>query len=571
MKIIDKQAIAIFLANHITSLSLEEIEEIIEIPPPDIKFSYAFPVYRLSKIEKKNPKEIAKNLEKILPLPDFIEQIEADGPYVNFKLKPSSVLENIFELKNDYGRIYEILGEESKKPLRIVIEYPSANTNHPLHLGHVRNILIGTSLSNLLRYKMQEVFEVNLRNDRGINICRSMLAYKKWGNNEEPTKKSDHFVGDFYLKYGEMAQKDENLINEAYTLLLLWEAEDPETRILWEKLRKWALEGFEETFKNFDLKFIKEYSESEIYTKGREIILENLKKGIFKKTEDGAVYADLEKGYNIPNVILLRSDGTSIYIVQDIYLAFLKKQDFNYDRSLYVVANEQNLYFKQLFKVLEMIGFKEDNFHLSYGMIHLPEGRMKSREGTIVHADEIIEEVLELAYNEVDKRYHDISEEEKKIRAKVIGMGALTFFILKFNLKSDFVFNPEESISFEGETGPYIQYCYARIESIISKSEEKISLEIDWDLLNHETEINLVKQLNYFPEIIEQAAQRYDIHLISQYLLTLCQIFNTFYSKCPVISENKQLERARLLLIKCVQINIKIGLKILGIDTLDRM
>ncbi|MFX1455505.1 MAG: arginine--tRNA ligase [Promethearchaeota archaeon] len=571
MLIIDKHTVAKHLATHIQNLSLEDIESLIEIPPPNINFSYAFPVYRLSKIEKKSPKDIAKELEESISLADYIDKAEAIGPYLNIKINPSIVLRNIYDLKDDYGRIYEVLGEKSKKPSRIVIEYPSANTNHPLHLGHVRNILIGTSLSNLLKYKMQEVFEVNLRNDRGINICKSMLAYKKWGNNQEPTKKSDHFVGDFYLKYGEMAEKDENLISEAYELLRLWEAEDPETRILWEKLRNWALEGFEETFKNFDLKFIKEYSESEIYTKGREIILENLKKGIFKKTEDGAIYADLEKDYNIPNVILLRSDGTSIYIVQDIYLAYLKKQDFNYDRSLYVVANEQNLYFKQLFKVLELIGFKEDNFHLSYGMIHLPEGRMKSREGTIVYADEIIEELLELAYNEVDKRYHDIREEEKKIRAKVIGMGALTFFILKFNLKSDFVFNPKESISFEGETGPYIQYCYARIESIISKSEEKIGLEINWDLLNHETELNLVKQLNYFPEIVEEAARKYDIHLISQYLLTLCQVFNSFYSTCPVISEDKQLENVRLLLIKCVQIVIKTGLNLLGIETLNKM
>lgn len=571
MKIIDKLAIAEYLVKHIHGLSLEEIKSLIEIPPPNINFSYAFPVYRLSKIEKKNPKEIAQKLVKELPLPDFIEQIEATGPYLNFKIKSSIILKNVFELKNDYGRFYEVLGENLKKSLRIVIEYPSANTNHPLHLGHVRNILIGTSISNLLKYKKQEVFEVNLRNDRGINICKSMLAYKKWGNNQEPTKKSDHFAGDYYLKYREMAQKDENLINEAYTLLRLWEAEDKETRNLWEKMRNWALEGFKETFKNFNLKFIKEYNESEIYTKGRKIILENLEKGIFKKTEDGAIFADLEEEYKMRNLILLRSDGTSLYPTQDIYLAYLKKQDFNYDKSLYVVGNEQNLYFKQLFATLEMIGFKEDNIHLSYGMISLPEGRMKSREGTIVEADEIIEEVLELAYNEVDKRYPNITEEEKKGRANIIGMGALTFFFLKFNLKSDFVFNPKESISFEGETGPYIQYCFARIESIISKSNAKIDLEINWDLLNHETEINLIKQLNYFPEIIEQATQKYDIHLIPQYLLTLCQTFNTFYSKCPVISEDKQLERVRLLLIKCVQINIKIGLKILGIDTLDRM
>jgi len=571
MKIIDKLTIAEYLAKHIHSLSLEEIESVIEIPPHDISFSYAFPVYRLSKIEKKNPKEIAQELASDLSLPDYLEKIEAVGPYLNFKIKPSIVLENIFELKHDYGRMYEVLEEDKKKSLRIVIEFPAPNTNKPLHFGHVRNILLGNSISNLFRYKDHKVFEVNLRQDRGIHICQSMLAYKKWGNNQEPTKKPDHFVGDYYVKYNEMEKKDENLINEAHALLRLWEAEDPDTRALWLKMKSWALEGFKETFNKLSVKFDKEYSESEIYTRGREIILENFEKGIFKKTEDGAIYADLKEDYGLPNKILLRSDGTSLYITQDIFLAYLKKQDFDYDKSLYVVANEQNLYFKQLFTVLEMIGFKEDKFHLSYGMIDLPEGKMKSREGTIVDADNIIDEMLELAYKEVDKRYPTIKEEEKKKRANIIGIGALTFFILKFNLKSDFVFNPNNSISFEGETGPYIQYCYARIESIILKSNEKIGLDINWDLLHHETERNLIKQLNYFPEIIDQATQKYTIHLIPQYLLTLCQIFNSFYSVCPVISDNKLLEKARLLLIKCVQINIKIGLEILGIDTLDKM
>jgi len=571
MKIIDKLTIAEYLAKHIHSLSLEEIESVIEIPPHDISFSYAFPVYRLSKIEKKNPKEIAQELASDLSLPDYLEKIEAVGPYLNFKIKPSIVLENIFELKHDYGRMYEVLEEDKKKSLRIVIEFPAPNTNKPLHFGHVRNILLGNSISNLFRYKDHKVFEVNLRQDRGIHICQSMLAYKKWGNNQEPTKKPDHFVGDYYVKYNEMEKKDENLINEAHALLRLWEAEDPDTRALWLKMKSWALEGFKETFNKLSVKFDKEYSESEIYTRGREIILENFEKGIFKKTEDGAIYADLKEDYGLPNKILLRSDGTSLYITQDIFLAYLKKQDFDYDKSLYVVANEQNLYFKQLFTVLEMIGFKEDKFHLSYGMIDLPEGKMKSREGTIVDADNIIDEMLELAYKEVDKRYPTIKEEEKKKRANIIGIGALTFFILKFNLKSDFVFNPNNSISFEGETGPYIQYCYARIESIILKSNEKIDLDINWDLLHHETERNLIKQLNYFPEIIDQATQKYTIHLIPQYLLTLCQIFNSFYSVCPVISDNKLLEKARLLLIKCVQINIKIGLEILGIDTLDKM
>ena len=571
MKIVDKLTIAEYLATHIHSLSLKEIESVIEIPPPNISFSYAFPVYRLSKIEKKNPKEIAQELASNLSLPDYLEKIEAIGPYLNFKIKSSLILENIFILKSDYGKIYEISKKSKDKPLRIVIEYPAPNTNKPLHFGHVRNMLIGRTTANLLRYKNHSVFEVNMNNDRGIHICKSMFAYKRLGEDKEPDKKSDHFVGDFYVKYNEMEQNDESLIRDVQELLRLWEAEDPETRALWEKMNKWAFEGFKETYKKLEITFEKEYFESNYYKKGKSIILENLEKGIFEKTDNGAVLANLKEIYNLPNKILLRGDGTSLYITSDLYLAYLKKIDFNYDKSIYVVGNEQDLYFKQLFAVLDMIGFREDKYHLSYGMISLPEGKMKSREGTIVDADDTIEEMLNLAFREIDKRYPDLTEEEKKFRANLIGMSALRFFILKFNPKSEFVFNPKQSISFEGETGPYIQYCYARIESIISKSSENIDLDINWDLLNHETEKNLIKQLNYLPEVIDQATQKYNIHLIPQYLLTLCQIFNSFYSLCPVISDDKQLEKARLLLIKCVQINIKIGLAILGIDTLDKM
>ena len=571
MKIVDKLTIAEYLAKHIQSLSLKEIESVIEIPPPNISFSYSFPVYRLSKIEKKNPKEIAQELASNLSLPDYLEKIEAIGPYLNFKIKSSLVLENIFILKSDYGKIYEISKKSKDKPLKIVIEYPAPNTNKPLHFGHVRNMLIGRTTASLLRYKNHSVFEVNMNNDRGIHICKSMFAYKKWGEDKEPDKKSDHFVGDFYVKYNKMEQNDESLIKDVQELLRLWEAEDPETRALWEKMNKWAFEGFKETYKKLEITFEKEYFESNYYKNGKSIILENLEKGIFEKTDNGAVLANLKEMYNLPNKILLRGDGTSLYITSDLYLAYLKKIDFNYDKSIYVVGNEQDLYFKQLFAILDMIGFREDKYHLSYGMISLPEGKMKSREGTIVDADDTIDEMLNLAFREIDKRYPDLAEEEKKFRANLIGMSALRFFILKFNPKSEFVFNPKQSISFEGETGPYIQYCYARIESIISKSSENIDLDINWDLLNHETEKNLIKQLNYFPEIIDQATQKYSIHLIPQYLLTLCQIFNSFYSLCPVISTNKQLEKARLLLIKCVQINIKIGLAILGIDTLDKM
>lgn len=571
MIIIDKKTIAEFLAEYITNLSITEIENLIEIPPPDFDFSYAFPCFQLAKFEKKAPNIIAKELKGRIKLADYLEIIEATGPYLNFKVKPQVVLQEIFKLQEDYGRIYEKLGKSKSDPLRIVIEYPAPNTNKPLHLGHIRNMLLGRSLSNLLKYKEELVFEVNLNNDRGIHICKSMFAYKKWGNKKEPNIKSDHFVGEFYVKYNQMEKEDDKLIEEVYNLLRLWEESDPEVRALWKKMNSWALKGFKETYKKLNISFDKEYFESDIYWKGKDKVLEGFNKGIFNKTEDGAIFADLKESYNLPNKFLIRRDGTSLYITQDIYLAFQKKEDFNYDKSIYVVGNEQDLYFKQLFAVLDMIGFKEDKFHLSYGMIYLPEGKMKSREGTIVDADDIIDKIQLLAYEEVNRRYPELIEGKKKERAKSIGMAALSFFILKFNPKSDFIFNPKESISFEGETGPYIQYCYARIESIITKSKELIDLNIKWDLIKHEKEISLVKQLIYFPEMLDSITRNYNIHLIPQYLLTLCQAFNSFYSSCQVLSDNKDLEKARLLLIRCVQIVIKVGLDILGIDALNQM
>lgn len=571
MTVIDKKTIAETLVKHISGLTSEEIETLIEIPPAEIEFTYAFPCFRLAKIEKKSPDLIAKDLKVKVEHTNFIEKIEATGPYLNLKIKPRYVLKNIFDLKGDYGRIREIIEKKKKVKQRIVIEYPSPNSNKPLHFGHIRNMLLGKSLSNLLEYKDYKVFQVNLNNDRGIHICKSMLAYKKWGNNKEPDKKSDHYVGDFYVKFNQMAEKDEKLEDEAYKLLRLWEAGDKETYALWHKMNQWAFAGHKITYDTLGISFEKEYYESDLYLRGKEKINEGVERGIFEQTEDGAIIARLKNKYDLEDKILVRSDGTSIYITQDIYLAYKKKEDFNYDKSIYVVGDEQIQHFKWLFAILDLLGFKEDNYHLSYGMISLPGGKMKSREGTVVDADDIIEEVEKLAYSEVDKRYENISDDEKSRRAKIIGLSALNFFILKYNPVKGFIFKPDESISFEGETGPYIQYCYARIASIILKSELKLSTDIDWNLLNHEKESNLIKQLIYFPEIIDSAEKTYSIHLIPQYLLSLCQTFNSFYSSCQVISEDKELEKARLLLIKCVQIVIKIGLNILGIETLDQM
>jgi len=571
MKFIDKKTIAEILVEHLSDLKTEEIEALLEIPPPEIDFTYAFPCFRLAKFEKKSPDQIALGLENKFKQTEVFDNVKAIGPYLNLTINPKYILDCIFEFKDDYGRIRDIIEKGKRGKLRIVIEYPSPNTNKPLHFGHVRNLLLGKSLSNLLEYKGHKVFQVNLYNNRGIHICKSMLAYKKWGNNKEPDKKSDHFVGDFYVKFSEMAERNEKLEEEAYDLLRQWEAGDEKTLELWNLMNKWAINGHRITFNKLGISFIKEYYESDLYLKGKEKIIEGLNKGIFEKTEDGAIIARLKDKYDLEDKILVRSDGTSIYITQDVYLAYNKKHDFNYNKSIYVVGDEQIQHFKWLFAILNMLGFREDNYHLAYGMISLPSGKMKSREGTVVDADEIIEEMEKLAFSEVDKRYPDISESEKSRRAEIIGFAALKFFILKYSAVKGFVFKPDESISFEGETGPYIQYCYARIASIISKSGEKISKDINWDLLNHENELFLMRQLAYFPEIIDSAEKTYNIHLIAQYLLILCQAFNSFYTSCQVISDNKALEKARLFLIKCVQIVIKIGLDILGIETLDKM
>ena len=571
MNVIDKLAIADLLKPHISYFSLEEIFNIIEIPPDEYIYTYAFPCYRLAKQEKKSPKDIALELENKIKLPDFIDNIKAEGPYLNIRVKSKYVLENIFKQRGDYGKQENHFLLDKKKHLRVVIEYPSPNTNKPLHFGHIRNMLLGKSISKVLIYKGHQVFQVNLYNDRGIHICKSMLAYEKWGHNKKPDIKSDHFVGNYYVKFNEEVKENPALEEEARELLRFWEQNDPATLKLWKMMRKWALDGFKKTYQKLGISFDKEYYESDLYLKGKKIILEGLNKGIFEKLEDGAIVAKLKENYNLENKVLIRNDGTSLYITQDIYLAYKKKDDFNYDLSIYVVADEQIQVFKWLFAVLDMLGFEGDNYHLSYGMVDLPSGKMKSREGTIVDADDIIEEMEDLALSEVDLRYPSLDAQEKKRRAEIIGLAALNFYILKFNPTKGFVFNPEESISFEGETGPYVQYCYARISSIFSKSEIKTDLDVKWDLLAHETELKIIKQLTYFPEIISSVESTYNIHYIPQYLLSLCQAFNSFYVSCQVISEDKELEKVRLLLIKCVQIVIKIGLNLLGIETLDQM
>ncbi len=553
----------IALLQKYTSLPVEEISQRLAIPPDPRLGDYAFPCFKLDN----NPHQAAQSLQQKIKVPHYIQKIEVAGPYLNFYLNPTIIAEqSITEIqtqKKQYGA-----GKEKKK---VVVEFCSPNTNKPLHLGHIRNMAIGDAVCRLLSFQGNTVHPVSVINDRGIHICQSMLAYQKWGNNKAPDKKSDHFVGDYYVLFSKHAQEDENLKNEAQELLLKWERNDKSTRALWKKMNTWVLKGFTQTYKRFGVRFEKEYYESTYYTKGKDVVLEGLKEGIFVKDHTGAVTALLET-YNIPNKVLLRGDETSLYMTQDLYLAGMRYKDYTFDKMIYVVASEQNLHFRQLFQILELLRrpYAKSMYHLSYGLVNLPSGRMKSREGTVVDADDLLDEVASLAEQEVQKRYTHLSEKERKQRAEFIALGAVKFFVLKVDPIRDMVFNPEESISFDGETGPYLQYTHARACSILRKAKIKPKTA-KYSLLKHPLEQRVLKILAQFPQRIQETAESYKLHLLCRYLLDLAQAFNELYHALPVISEDKELMKSRLALVDSVRQVLENGSNLLGIHAPEEM
>lgn len=547
-------------------------ESMLQVPPYSDMGDYSLPCFNFSQQMKKSPAEIAQDFVRKITLQQPVARVEVKGPYLNFFISRAvmaeAAIKEIAKKKKTYGRF------EKKKEI-IMVEYPSPNTNKPLHLGHVRNMLLGNSVSETLRFLGDKVIRANVNNDRGIHICKSMLAYKKFGMGKKPDKKkqkTDHFVGDFYVRYSEEEKKNPLIEEEAKEMLQKWEDGDKETIKLWKLMNTWAYEGFEETYEKLDIMFDKYYYESDIYKKGKEIVARGLKKGLFRKEENGAVSVELEK-YGLPNKILLRGDGTSVYITQDLYLAEKKFKDYKLDRSIHVVASEQNMHFKQLFRILDILGNTWANkcYHLSYGMVYLPNGRMKSREGTVVDADDLIDEMIKVAEKEILKREPDISKAELKKRSEVIGIGALKFFMLKMDPAKDMVYDPEVSISFEGETGPYVQYTYARICSILAKHGKKLNVKVDYSLLKDKLEEELVRKLAGFPNIVRQAAEHYRPSLIAVYLIKLCQSFNTFYHDVPVLQAEKDIKEARLVLIDAARQVIANGLDLLGIEYVERM
>lgn len=549
------------------SLKKEEIEKFIEIPPSHEMGDYAFPCFFLAGKLKVSPQEIAINVRaNIEDYPKDFEDIQTSGPYINFFLDRRTMALNLIkEIKaagDNYGRA------NATKQITMV-EFPSPNTNKPLHLGHLRNMTIGESVSRMLEFSGDKVIRANLNNDRGIHICKSMAAYEFYGKGKTPkteNKKSDHFVGDFYVMFNKKEKEDEKMETESHTLLQKWENGDKGVVKLWEMMNKWALDGFKQTYSRFGIKHDVEFFESEIYKSGKEIVEKGLKDKILVKKEDGAIVADLTKE-GLGEKVLLRADGTSIYMTQDLYLAKLKAEQYKVNKSIYVVGNEQDYHFQVLFTILKKLGFNFSGLHhLSYGMVNLPEGRMKSREGTVVDADDLINEVQTLVKKELQSR-DKMSTKLLEERSLKIALAAIKYILLRVDTKKDMIFNPKESIDFEGDTGPYILYSYARASSILKKlkkPKKPFPLEEIED-----KEIALVKKLSEFKEILEKSLNELNPSLMANYTYHLSQIFNEFYHECPVIGSEK--ESFRINLVTSFRQIIKTSLYLLGIEPLEKM
>ena len=547
----------------------DKIKSSIEVPKDYSKGDFAFPCFVLASTMKMPPHEIAIQIREAIGNPplDF-ESIETEGAYINFfsnrKILALRIISKIKRLGSNFGK------SDFGKKEKVMVEFPSPNTNKPLHLGHLRNMSIGESISRISEFNGEKIIRTNLNNDRGIHICKSMLAYKKWGKGKKPSKKikSDHLVGDFYVKYSKKEKADPKIEKEAHDMLGKWESGDKETILLWKKMNKWALDGFKETYKNFGIKHDKEYFESNIYTKGREIILKGVEKGIFEKIEDGSVKLDLKKE-GLGEKYLLRADGTSLYITQDIYLAYLKQKEFHLTKSYYVVGNEQNYHFDVLFNVLKKLEIALNGLkHVSYGMVNLPEGKMKSREGTVVDADDLLQKMKKLAEKEIIKR-GKISKKELEKRSHLISLAAIKYFLLKVDSKKDMLFNPKESISFDGNTGPYLLYSYARANSIIRKSKMKKIPNFKVPKELNQKEIDLVLKMNEFEKACFESYKQLNPSIIANYSYEIAKIFNEFYHALPVLDSKEK--DFRINLVNAFKETLKNSLNLLGIEVLEVM
>ena len=560
-----------------------------------------FPFLRMS---KKGPEQTAQEIGEYLQANEpSVAAFNVIKGFLNLTIASSAWIELLNGIHAD--KQYGIVAATDNSPL-VMIEYSSPNTNKPLHLGHVRNNLLGNALANIVAANGNKVVKTNIVNDRGIHICKSMLAWQKYGNGETPEssgKKGDHLIGDYYVSFDKhykaevkelmakfqsegmneeeakaKAEAESPLMKEAREMLVKWEANDPEVRALWKKMHDWVYAGFDETYRMMGVTFDKIYYESNTYLEGKEKVMEGLEKGFFYRKEDGSVWADLT-GEGLDHKLLLRADGTSVYMTQDIGTAKLRFADYPIDKMIYVVGNEQNYHFQVLSILLDKLGFEwgKGLVHFSYGMVELPEGKMKSREGTVVDADDLMAEMIDTAKetsNELGK-LDGLTKEEADNIARIVGLGALKYFILKVDARKNMTFNPKESIDFNGNTGPFIQYTYARIQSVLRKAKEagiEIPAQLPAGIELSEKEEGLIQMVADFAAIVKQAGEDYSPSIIANYTYDLVKEYNQFYHDFSILrEENEAVKIFRLALSENVAKVVRLGMGLLGIEVPDRM
>ena len=609
-----EQQLAAGVAAAVKALyDVEVAEKQIQVSPTRKEFEghltvMVFPF--MKQTGKKNPEELGKEIgEWLVANEAIVGKYNVVKGFLNLSINASSWLDKLQAIYSNEN--YGIQPVTEKSPL-VMIEYSSPNTNKPLHLGHLRNILLGWSLSQIMEACGNKVVKTNIVNDRGIHICKSMLAWQKWFNGATPEsagKKGDHLIGDYYVAFDKhfkeevkeilandpeiqtitdadpekqaelrkaAAEAKSPLMQEARAMLRKWEAADPEVRALWAKMNEWVYAGFDETYKMMGVGFDKIYYESNTYLEGKDLVLEGLKNGKFFRKEDGSVWADFT-AEGLDQKLLLRKDGTSVYMTQDIGTAKLRYQDFPIDKMIYVVGNEQNYHFQVLSLLLDRLGFKwgKDLVHFSYGMVELPNGRMKSREGTVVDADDLMASMINDAKDVSSERLADMTDEEKQNVYRIIGLGALKYFLLKVNPINNMVFNPAESIDFNGNTGPFIQYTHARIKSVLRKAQDEIGVgqcELDNNVEISEKEQTLIQKLVDFEGVVLRAGKEYSPAQIANYAYDLAKEYNQFYHDTPILKEeDAQKRRLRLILSACVARVIKTAMRLLGIEVPERM
>lgn len=598
------------LAEKLAAASRDAVttdEVMLVIAPPHTGCDLSFQCFQLARQWKTNPAQIAQQMAADITADtetnDLLAALEPAGPYLNLKLARSAVARKLFAEIADKGEGFGHCQRQGKEV--VMMEYVSPNTNKPLHLGHLRNALLGRAVTQLIEAQGARVIKSDIINDRGIHITKSMLAYQRWGGGATPESKGvkgDHFVGQLYVEFDKAlkAEKDawlategidpgtldektkketderfnqaSELLGAARDMLRRWEEGDTEVRELWRMMNSWVYEGFGATYGALGITFDKHFYESEIYQEGKEIILDALERGIFEKAPNGAVIAPLSKHGKLQDKTVLRGDGTGLYITQDINLATIKFREFGLTQSIYCIAYEQDFYMKQLFATLDLLGFPwaKGLFHLSYGMVYLPEGKMKSREGKVVDVDELLAELTNLAAEELRRRYADLGDDEIAQRAPAIARAAVVFHFLIVGRESDLQFDPRESVAFEGKTGPYLQYSYARVASILRKAEGSWSMP-DEPVLDEDLEGRLLTQLLLFPSVVTDAAESYDPSRLAAYLADLAAIFSTFYHDHPVLKADEPIRSSRLALVDAFRTTMGNGLRLLAIEPLEEM